>query len=60
LPLGVPTLLTHGGRDDTVPLEISERFARASGAALVVEPDEDHYGHLDTRNPLWRAVIEWL
>jgi acetyl esterase/lipase len=60
LPLGVPTLLTHGGRDDTVPLEISERFARASGAALVVEPDEDHYGHLDPRNPLWRAVIEWL
>jgi acetyl esterase/lipase len=60
LPLGVPTLLTHGGRDDTVPLEISERFARASGAALVVEPDEDHYRHLDPRNPLWRAVIEWL
>ena len=60
LPLGVPTLLTHGGRDDTVPVEISERFARASGAALVVEPEEDHYGHLDPANPLWRAVIEWL
>ena len=28
LPLGVPTLLTHGGRDDNVPLEICERFAR--------------------------------
>jgi acetyl esterase/lipase len=60
LPLGVPVLLTHGGRDDTVPLEISERFARASGATLVVEPDEDHYGHLDPANPLWKAVIEWL
>jgi pimeloyl-ACP methyl ester carboxylesterase len=60
LPLGVPTLLTHGGRDDTVPLEMSERFARASGATLIVEPDEDHYGHLDPGNPLWRAVIEWL
>ncbi len=59
LPLGVPALLTHGGRDDTVPLEISERFARASGATLVVEPDEDHYGHLDPANPLWKAVI-WL
>ena len=60
LPLGVPALLTHGGRDDTVPVEISERFARASGATLVVEADEDHYGHLDPVNPLWKAVIEWL
>jgi len=60
LPLGVPTLLIHGGLDDVVPVEISERFARASGATLVVEPDEDHYGHLDPRSPLWKAVIEWL
>jgi acetyl esterase/lipase len=60
LPLGVPTLLTHGGRDETVPLEISERFARASGATLVVEPDEGHFGHLDPGNPLWKAVTAWL
>jgi acetyl esterase/lipase len=60
LPLGVPTLLAHGGRDDTVPVEMSERFARVSGATLVVEPDEDHYGHLDPANPLWQAVIAWL
>jgi acetyl esterase/lipase len=60
LPLGVPALVTHGGLDDTVPVEISETFARASGATLVVEPDEDHYGHLDPGNPLWRAVVEWL
>jgi acetyl esterase/lipase len=60
LPLGVPALLTHGGRDDIVPVEISERFARESGATLIVEPDEDHYGHLDPGNPLWQAVITWL
>jgi len=60
LPLGVPALLTHGGRDDNVPVEISERFARASGAALIVEPDEDHFGHLDPGNPLWKAVLAWL
>ena len=59
-PMGVPTLLTHGALDDEVPLEISERFARASGATLVVEPDEEHYGHLEPDNPLWKAVIEWL
>jgi acetyl esterase/lipase len=60
LPLGVPALLTHGGRDDIVPVEISERFARASGASLIVEPGEDHFGHLDPANPLWKAVTAWL
>jgi acetyl esterase/lipase len=60
LPLGVPALLTHGGRDDIVPVEISETFARASGATLIVEPDEDHFGHLDPANPLWKAVTTWL
>ena len=65
LPLRAPTLLTHGGRDDIVPPVISERFAEAARAAgdevaLVLEPDEDHYGHLDPANPLWRAVTAWL
>jgi pimeloyl-ACP methyl ester carboxylesterase len=60
LPLGVPALLTHGGRDENVPLEISQRFAEAAGATLVVEPDEGHFGHLDPGNPLWQAVIKWL
>ena len=60
LPLGVPTLLTHGALDDTVPLEISERFAAASGATLVVEPEEGHMGHIDPTNPLWKAVTAWL
>ncbi len=60
LPLGVPALLTHGGLDDTVPVEISETFAHESGATLIVEPDEDHYGHLDPQNPLWQAVVKWL
>jgi pimeloyl-ACP methyl ester carboxylesterase len=60
LPLGVPALLTHGGLDDIVPVEISQRFARESGASLIVEPDEDHFGHLDPSNPLWKAVTAWL
>jgi len=65
LPLRARTLLTHGGRDDIVPPVISERFAEAARAAgdevaLVLEPEEDHYGHLDPANPLWRAVTAWL
>jgi len=60
LPLMVPALLTHGGRDDIVPLEISERFAEASGATLHIEQDADHFGHLDPTHPLWQAVVAWL
>ena len=65
LPLGVPALLTHGGRDDIVPPVMSERFAAAARAAgdeveLVVVPDEGHFGHLDVENSLWRAVTEWI
>jgi acetyl esterase/lipase len=56
----VPGLLVHGGRDDTVPAEISEAFAAASGAELIVLPEEGHFGHLEPGNPLWKAVVEWL
>jgi acetyl esterase/lipase len=65
LPLGVPALLTHGGRDDIVPPVMSERFADAARAAgddveLVLEPGEGHYGHLKPDNPMWRAVTAWM
>ena len=62
LPIGVPTLLTHGGRDEIVPPAMSEEFHRAAGdgCELVLLPDEDHMGHLDPENGLWQAVVEWL
>ncbi|MEA2133883.1 MAG: hypothetical protein QOC68_1792 [Solirubrobacteraceae bacterium] len=65
LPLGVPALLTHGGKDDIVPPAMSEGFHAAARAAgdeceLVMLPDEDHFGHLDVANPLWKAVVEWI
>jgi acetyl esterase/lipase len=65
LPLGVPALLTHGGRDDIVPPAMSEEFHAAALAAgdeceLVMLPDEDHFGHIDPANPLWTAVVEWI
>ena len=65
LPIGVPVLLTHGGRDDIVPPAMSEEFQRAALAAgdeceLVLLPDEDHFGHIDAGNPLWEAVVDWI
>ena len=62
LPIGVPVLLTHGAEDDIVPPAMSEEFARAAGdgCELVLLPDEDHFGHIDPANPLWKAVVEWL
>jgi acetyl esterase/lipase len=60
LPLGVPALLTHGGKDDIVPPAMSEEFHRVAGCDLFLAPDEDHFGHLDPENPLWRAVTDWL
>jgi acetyl esterase/lipase len=58
-PPPVPGLLVHGSRDDIVPLEISEAFARASGAELQVF-DEDHFGPIDPHNAMWKAVLAWL
>jgi len=65
LPLGVPVLLTHGGRDENVPLAMSEEFERAATAAgdeceLVVLPDDDHFCHLDPAHAAWQVVVEWL
>lgn len=65
VPLGVPTLVVHGGRDENVPAVMSERFvdaARAAGDTVehVHLEDEDHFGHVQPGNPLWSAVTRWL
>jgi len=62
LPLGVPALLTHGGRDDIVPPAMSEEFHRRAGEGceLVMVPEAGHFEHLDPAHPLWKAVVEWL
>jgi acetyl esterase/lipase len=60
LPIDADLLLVHGTRDEDVPISISRSFAAASGARLLEFPDEDHYGHLDPANPMWKAVLAWL
>jgi acetyl esterase/lipase len=65
LPLGVPQLLVHGGRDDIVPPSISRDYAEHARAAgddveLVVEPCSGHFEHLDPTSDAWRAIRDWL
>jgi acetyl esterase/lipase len=64
LPLGVPALLVHGGRDDTVPVALSRELHAAAVAAgdrceLVVLEDDGHYEHLDPAAPAWGTVRRW-
>jgi acetyl esterase/lipase len=61
-PLGVPTLLVHGERDEDVPVSMSRDFAAAAGddCKLVVIDDEGHSEHLEPRSRCWQAVTEWL
>jgi acetyl esterase/lipase len=65
LPLGVPHLLVHGERDETVPLSISERHhARAVEAGddceLEAIAGEGHFEHLDPTSEAWAATVRWL
>jgi acetyl esterase/lipase len=62
VPVGVPTLLVHGERDEDVPVWISREFAAAAGEGcdLVVIDDEGHYEHLEPGSRCWRAVTTWL
>lgn len=65
LPLAVPQLLVHGGRDDTVPASISRDYVERAVAAgddveLVVDGPSGHFEHLDPSSELWHAVRDWL
>jgi acetyl esterase/lipase len=64
LPLGVPALLVHGGRDDTVPVELSRDLHAAALAAgdrcdLVVLEGDGHYEHIDPATAAWGTVTRW-
>ena len=65
LPLGVPVLVLHGDRDETVSMRIAESYAaRARDVGdpceLVVLPDTGHFEHIDARSEAWRVAREWL
>jgi len=60
-PLGVPQLLVHGDRDDSVPLDLSRRHHAAAVAAgdeceLVELPGVDHFALIDPASAAWGLV----
>jgi acetyl esterase/lipase len=64
LPLGVPQLLVHGTRDDTVPVAISESYAmrareRGDEVQTAIVPC-GHFEHLDPHSEAWGAVRQWI
>jgi acetyl esterase/lipase len=65
VPLGVPQLLVHGGRDEIVPAAMSRAYANAASEAgdrvdLAVHEELGHFEHLDPASPAWRSVRDWL
>ena len=65
LPLGVPMLLVHGGRDEIVPPGQSRAFAYAARAAgdeveLVELAEADHFDVIEPAHGAWQAVVERL
>jgi acetyl esterase/lipase len=62
LPLGVPQLLVHGARDDTVPADFSERYVERAGgeAELALMPEDGHFEHIDPASEAWRVARTWL
>jgi len=65
VPIGVPVLCVHGALDATVPVSVAESFAEKARLAgdeveLHVVDGEDHMGHLDPENQMWRCAVTWL
>ena len=65
LPAGVRTVLVHGGDDDIVPPNQSERYADAALRAgdeveLVVLNGTDHFDVIDPSHRSWLEVVDRL
>lgn len=61
LPLGIRQFLIHGTADDSVPLELSERYirratAKGDPATLLTLPDIGHLELVDPTSHVWSTV----
>jgi len=65
LPLGIPQLVVHGGRDGTIPVDQSTEYARRAEEAgdpveLAIVAEASHMDLVDPRSPAWVVVADWL
>ena len=65
LPLGIPQLVLHGDRDDTVSMRIATSYATAAQNAgdpceLRVLSHTGHFEHLDAGADAWHVARDWL
>ena len=60
LPLGVPQILVHGTADETVPVELSERYAAAANgeARLIRLEGAGHFEPIDPQSREWPVVLD--
>lgn len=64
LPISPPQRVLHGTDDRVVPLEMSQRFAKASGnAKLVALAGAGHFDLIDPRSKFWpvvrKNILDW-
>jgi acetyl esterase/lipase len=65
VPLGIPQLLLHGDRDDTVSMRIATSYGTAAHEAgdpceLRVLTGVGHFEHIDARSYVWHMARDWL
>ena len=65
LPLGIPQLVLHGDRDDTVSMRIATSYATAARSAgdeceLRVLSRTGHFEHIDAGSDAWHVARDWL
>ena len=65
LPLGIPQLVLHGDRDDTVSMRIATSYATAARSVndpceLRVLTHTGHFEHIDAGAEAWHMAREWL
>ena len=65
LPLGVPTVVIHGTKDNVVPLAMNRTFverARKAGddIRLAMPEDADHFDVIDPKSKAWPQIVAAL
>lgn len=55
-----PVILVHGDADGRVPVQMSRRYAAATGARLVELPGADHFALIDPESAAWSQVLAAL